>query len=57
VTGGKPTTKRLKVPGGWLVCVESMVTQNITFYPDPKHTWRPRLVGDPPPIVAEEDAD
>jgi len=38
VKGGfvvKSEVGRSKVPGGWLIVMGS----NMTFYPDPKHTW------------------
>lgn len=34
---------RAKVPGGWLIRVESLVNDrfycSIAFYPDPEHRW------------------
>ena len=32
-------TYRTKVPGGWLVVVESETSHGISFYPDPQHKW------------------
>ena len=42
---GSQHLARAKVPGGWLVLLETRGRQGITsgggitFYPDPKHTW------------------
>ena len=30
---------RTKVPGGWLVYLETKTGVALTFYPDPKHEW------------------
>jgi hypothetical protein len=46
IDSGKPTTRRLRLPGGWLVCVSTMMTQSVVFYPDPDHSWRPKLPDD-----------
>lgn len=32
-------TRRLKVPGGWLVNVYELESDSVCFYPDPKHEW------------------
>jgi hypothetical protein len=34
-----PYVKRARVPGGWLVFVEAVLTSNLIFYPDPRHEW------------------
>ena len=33
---------RAKVPGGWLVAKSTNAT-GLTFFPDPKHKWKPAL--------------
>jgi len=30
---------RSKVPGGWLVALESSDSSGLTFMPDPEHQW------------------
>jgi hypothetical protein len=32
-------TWRAKVPGGWLVSLQSPTGVGLTFYPDPHHGW------------------
>lgn len=32
---------RCRVPGGWLVVLEIVGNNSITFYPDPDHEWNP----------------
>jgi len=32
-------TYRAKVPGGWLVRVQQVDDDGITFCPDPNHSW------------------
>ncbi len=42
--GGEPEwTMRARVPGGWLVCVQSHRWEGVglTFLPDPDHEWAP----------------
>lgn len=34
-----PYVVRVKVPGGWLVKIDSNETGNAFFYPDPEHLW------------------
>ena len=43
VVGSKPKLLRMKVPGGWLVTVTGGMSYPVTFYPDPEHTWNPRI--------------
>jgi hypothetical protein len=33
------TTRRAKVPGGWLVSVSGSAGDGLAFYPDPQHVW------------------
>ena len=37
--GRGTATRRLKVPGGWLVQVSAGVGIAVTFYPDAEHQW------------------
>ena len=43
VAGTRPKLLRLSVPGGWLVTVPGGASYPVTFYPDPEHTWNPRI--------------
>lgn len=54
IDAGHPETRRLRVPGGWLVCVSTIINQSVVFYPDPQHSWRPKLPEPPPPPEPEE---
>jgi len=36
---GKRWLYRAKVPGGWLVRVQTSESDFIVFLPDPEHTW------------------
>ncbi len=36
LTAGTITLYRTKVPGGWILCID---TFGATFYPDPGHKW------------------
>ena len=41
--GRGASTRRLKVPGGWLVQVLAGTGVAVTFYPDAEHQWNPPI--------------